>query len=44
MEYITNLVISTCKKYKVVPRRVCVVVTNAFPEGDIYLFIFFNME
>ncbi len=33
MEYITNFLISMYKKYKVVPRCVDVVVTNAFPEG-----------
>lgn len=36
MEYIINFLISTWKKYKVVPRRVYAVVTNLFPKGDFY--------
>lgn len=36
MEYIINFLISTCKKYKVIPRRVYAVVTNVFPEGNFY--------
>lgn len=36
MEYITNFLISTCNKYKVVPKDVDVVVTNALPNSSFY--------
>lgn len=36
MEYIINFLKATLKKYKVVPRRAYVVITNVIPKGDFY--------